>query len=130
VVIAGIAVIREKRSHDAQRLYLYLQGRYLQLLLSQKFVNVLDAHPLQETEIKGTCDRSIRCFHLPTNLYDSAQRRRIRTPSDEFSRAFVGKEPIIFYRECDIPFHSLDFVRFHRAPQLLDQGTASMSEFA
>jgi hypothetical protein len=42
----------------------------------------------------------------------------------------VGKELILFYRNCYVPFQSLDLVSFHGAPELLDQGTAPVPEFA
>jgi hypothetical protein len=42
----------------------------------------------------------------------------------------VGKELIPFDRDRYVPFQSLDLVRFHGAPELLDQGTAPVREFA
>ncbi|MGC2186507.1 MAG: hypothetical protein WA637_24785 [Terriglobales bacterium] len=42
----------------------------------------------------------------------------------------MGKELILFHRDCYVPFQSLDLVRFHGAPELLDQGTAPVPEFA
>ena len=42
----------------------------------------------------------------------------------------MDEELIVFYRDRNIPFHSLNFVRVHGASQLLDQGTASVPEFA
>jgi hypothetical protein len=43
---------------------------------------------------------------------------------------FVGEELIVFDRDCHVPFQSLDLVRLHGAPELLDQGTAPVPEFA
>ena len=37
---------------------------------------------------------------------------------------------IVLDRDCDIPFRSLNFMRFHSAPELLDQSTAPMAELA
>jgi hypothetical protein len=87
-------------------------------------------NPNEKSEIQRPIVSSISCFRLSTTLYYSSQRWRIRTPPDEFSGAFVGKELIVFYCDRNIPFHSLDFVRSHGAPQLLNQGTAPMPEFA
>jgi hypothetical protein len=42
----------------------------------------------------------------------------------------VRKELIRFYRDRNIPFQSLNFVRLHGAPELFDQGAAPVSEFA
>jgi len=78
----------------------------------------------------STFVRSISCFRLLTILYYSPQRRRICTPPDELSGAFVGKELIVFDRDRYVPFQSLDLVRFHGASELLDQGTAPALEFA
>jgi hypothetical protein len=44
--------------------------------------------------------------------------------------SLLVKSFIVFYRDCYIPFHSLDFVRSHGAPKLLSQGPAPMPEFA
>ena len=44
--------------------------------------------------------------------------------------SLLVKSFIVFYRDCYIPFHSLDFVRSHGAPKLLNQGPAPMPEFA
>ena len=67
---------------------------------------------------------------LPTNAPLNSSGRRIRTPPDEFSGAFVGKELIVFYSDRNIPFQSLNFVRLHGAPELFDQGAAPAPKFA
>ena len=84
------------------------------------------ATPKKQPEIKSTYVRSISGFRLPTTLYYSPQGKRFRTPPDEFSGAFVGKELILFDRDRYVPFQSLDLVRFHGAPELLDQGTENL----
>lgn len=58
------------------------------------------------------------------------QGQRIRIPLDELGGAFGGKEPIVPYRDRDTLFQSLNFVGFHGASELLDQGTATVPEFA
>ena len=40
----------------------------------------------------------------------------------------MNEKLIVFYRDRNIPFYSLDFVGVHGASKLLDQGTASVSE--
>jgi hypothetical protein len=74
------------------------------------------ASPKEKIRNLSTYVDYISCFRLPTTLHNSPQRRRILTPPDEFSRAFVGKELIVFYRDRNILFQSLNFVRFHGAP--------------
>ena len=83
-------------------------------------------NPKEKSKIPRLLDQ----FRSSTILYYSPQRRRIRTPPDEPSGAFVGEELIVFDRDCYVPFQSLDLVRFHGAPELLDQGTAPVPEFA
>ena len=56
--------------------------------------------------------------------------QRVHARLGELSRAFVSKKFIVFYRDCDIPFQRLDFVRFHGASELLDEGTTAMAELA
>lgn len=58
------------------------------------------------------------------------QRRRIRTPLDEFGGASGSKELIVSYCGRDTLFQGLNFVRIHGASELIDQGTAPVFEFA
>jgi hypothetical protein len=67
---------------------------------------------------------------LTNNLYYSSQPRRIRTPPDEFNGAFSSKEPIVFDRDGNTMFQSLNLVRLHGAPELFDQGAAPVPKFA
>ena len=83
-----------------------------------------------KSKIWSTFARAISCSRLPTILYYSPQRRQIRTPPDEFSGAFVGEELILLHCDRNIPFQSLNFVRFHGAPELFDEGTAPVPKFA
>jgi hypothetical protein len=63
-------------------------------------------------------------------LVCQSQGRRVHAPLNEIGGAFAGEELIVFDRDCDIPLHSLNFMRFHGAPELLNQSTAPMPEFA
>ena len=42
----------------------------------------------------------------------------------------LGKELIVLYRDRDTVFHSLNFVRFHGAPELFDEGVTSVPDRA
>jgi hypothetical protein len=57
-------------------------------------------------------------------------RRGICALVNKFNRAFAFKQLVIFYHDRDATFQSLDFMRFHGAPELLDEGTAPVSKLA
>jgi hypothetical protein len=60
-----------------------------------------------------------------------SQGRQVHAPLlNEIRGTFAGEELIVLDRDCDIPFHSLNFMRFHSTPELLNQSTAPTPEFA